>query len=122
MYLDEKTSGEALPDLGTLRVDRILMLADEIEHPNHGWGFDMSSPCGTVCCIGGHCHLMFGEYNAHTLNWTNNARKHIGLSLEDANALFMPHNWHSDKSLSDRPRAARVLRHLAATGKVDWSV
>lgn len=125
MYLDEKTSGEALPDLGTLRVDRILMLADEIERPTKGMGFNMEfwmpteTSCGTACCIGGHANLMFGGPVNGSFDVTGDL---LGLTKEQTVNLFTPYGWHFERKLNDRPRAARVLRHLASTGKVDWSV
>lgn len=128
MFLDEKKSGEALPDLGSLRVDRILMLAEEIERPTRGWGFNINGwSCGTTYCIGGHILAMFcnNKYlddddlvsdNNNTLTVT--AGMAIGISLGNATRLF----YGGIPEDVTRYRAARVLRYLAATGKVDWSV
>ncbi len=134
MFVETKREGEATPDFGTLRVDRILMLADEIEKPTRGFGFNMdwwsvngavlkgwplrepTNYCGTVCCIGGHAEAMYGT--KRDLGWTEAGRL-LGLDEVKAYLLFYP-NLGDYASIS-RSHAARVLRHLAATGLVDWS-
>lgn len=122
MFVDEKKHGEATPDLGTLRVDRILMLADEIEKPTKGWDLDMSilyqhRSCGTSACIAGHALLMFDPKAI----FIGDAEPILGLDAARANALFKPKNWDHPK-YNNRRRAARVLRHLATTGNVDWNI
>lgn len=130
MYLDDKHQ-EPAPAVATplaegLRVDRILLLADEIERPTLGLGFHMGNietqtACGTVCCIVGHVHHMFGTTDI----WE--ARKALGLGCLTAHTnLFVPPGWADDwatvAAKYPRERAVRVLRHLAATGIVDWDV
>lgn len=118
MFLDEKQHGEAAAaapsNLGALRVDRLLLLADEIERPTQGWIYDMRiGRCGTRACLAGHAELMFGN---------DGGEMAFGLTDDQRDALYMPVGWDFDRAYNDRARAARVLRHLAATGIVDWSV
>lgn len=121
MFVETKREGEA--DLGNIKVARILALADMIEHSDH---FDMRKwpedlDCKTPCCIGGHCQLMFGERQGRRNDME--VGEVLGLNREQTALLFFP-------ELRDGPRyetinkeyAVRVLRHLAATGKIDWSV
>lgn len=129
MFLDDKHQGPApavaAPLTEGLRVDRILLLADAIECPIPGRGFSMrdwavdTSDCGTACCIGGHTNLLFGgpRHGGFAI-----AGDLLGLGKNQTWALFLPQGWDTDRSLNDRARAARVLRHLAATGIVDWEV
>jgi hypothetical protein len=72
-------------------------------------------------CICGHTLRMFGEL------WENQLRAGaamLGLSIEQARELFVPAN--RAKAWCDyytHPQdAARVVRYLAATNTVDWSV
>lgn len=127
MFVEEKKSGEAIPDLGALRVDRILMLADEIEKPTLGICFDMSAirkhkgNCGTACCIAGHIREMFTDCDIF------GEGAGIGVTETQSRQLFTPDGYSTNEALNDRSRAGRVLRHLAASppparSKVDWSV
>ena len=106
--------------------DRILYLADLIEgkasHPKlKDITFDMKewypkySPCGTAACIGGHIDIIAGVHQdeEETARW-------IGLSWGAAQPLFYPRNPNDYAATPNK--AARVLRHLAETDEVDWSV
>jgi len=102
--------------------ERILKLADVIENAPHQpipprgtpkrklAGFNMSNwHCGTVGCIAGWAREIFGEgpYDA------------LDLEFWQADALYVPHGPTHD---IQPHHAAAVLRHLAETGKVDWTV
>lgn len=128
--------------------ERILELADLIENQafaDEGVGFNMSyyyltnssglevkdyagHPCGTAACIAGHAWLAAQrgtDGHVHTLDkiigprgeTEYEAKKYLGLNWRVAEELFIP------ECLGDHPtpaEAARTLRHLAATGNVDW--
>lgn len=124
MFVDEKLQGElqgVKPDLRTLRVDRLLALAEEIERPSRGWGFDMSrwpyrtymgGECGTPACIAGHAEAMY----------LCDPQDALGISDLKAQVLFFPELYDGPEyDTIDRAWAARTLRHLAATGIVDWN-
>lgn len=104
----------------------IRQVADEIEAMPHARidgfrpsksGFNMSRwhdrslDCGTVCCIGGHI-CPAGEYE--------DVAGKLGISKEAANNLCYPYVLGDDWSSIQPAVAARVLRNLADTGKVDW--
>lgn len=113
-------------------------------------GFDMSrgvaiddAGCGTVCCIAGAACQFEGvtnaevdsmldadEGNCRELGWANvalSAQEILGLTSEQAYSLFTPEGYASDEWEDDyRPLtaalAARVIRHLLATGDVNWEL
>lgn len=115
-------------------------------------GFDMSrgvaidsAGCGTVCCIAGAvCQfegvtnaeavdmLASAEGNWHELGWwgahgvAGQAQEILGLTSEQADSLFTPVGYNYDKWDDYRPLtaalAARVIRHLIATGDVNWEL
>lgn len=117
-------------------------------------GFDMSrgvaidgEGCGTVCCIAGAVCQFEGVTNAEAagmlaadeeenwgeLSWrgvggvATQAQEILGLTSEQADSLFTPSGYNSDKWEYDyRPLtaalAARVIRHLIATGDVNWEL
>jgi hypothetical protein len=126
--------------------DNILAVADAIEkHSIAGLGFNMNycvSPadfmtdhtgqhCGTVACIAGWSRaIRQGSVPevARTLplfepepeiEW-------LGLSEDDAEELFYPDRYATDEVLDlgdvTTAQAVAVLRHLAETGEVDWSI
>lgn len=88
--------------------------------------------CGTVACIAGWASAVelgaeaFSKIITDTredgrmligLNLLTSPEEYLGLSDGQRTSLF--HGAHGDTS-SDQ--AVRTLRHLAATGKVDWTV
>lgn len=116
-----------------MRTGRIYRLANFIEKLPPKL-FDMNSgmtgklpnhTCGTAACIAGwaghlwpeECHHSLTE-NGEELAWSyHKTRRALGISKESAVTLFY------DYPLScSRQHAAAVLRHLAKTGKVDWSI
>lgn len=72
------------------------------------------SACGTVCCIGGWASRIFrSEHN------DSDVGELFNLDDREANRLFYPDlSW----TAITVPQAVAVLRHLAKTGNVDWSV
>ena len=87
--------------------------------------------CGTAGCIAGWTTLLHGE-TYHAEQPMVFARRYLELDEEMAPYLFMP-NEHEDDASDDynagrviyaqinAGMAAKVLRHLAATGDVDWN-
>ena len=115
-----------------MNVERINLLADVIEVEPEvkvslpRSGFDMRREfheCGSPACIEGYARKLFrcplGEDLLPVL----------GITPSQAIELFMPGNCHASFLASPGnplwvtpQHAAAVLRHLARTGKVDWSV
>ena len=109
--------------------ERILELADIIEAqpdvPSGApAGFNMKwvhHSCGTPSCIAGW---------AETLEWsTGNLGQDLGVTLARADDIIMPISREAHfRAEPDRPgyitaaHAAAMLRNLARTGEVDWSV
>jgi hypothetical protein len=73
-------------------------------------------------CIGGHTLKVFGE-EPMQWQWANvqlRAMDLLELTEKQAKQLFCP-CW--DKHIAATPKqAAKVMRHFAATGVVDWTV
>ena len=87
--------------------------------------------CDTPACIAGHAVTHFPSNEADDVFGENfGARKILGLSSFQANALFAPLKSYasfaetdpSDESYISAKRAANVLMHLAETGEVDWRI
>lgn len=114
--------------------ERILALADLIEKQPHvdysaNFGFNMEDyrhDCGTPSCIAGWATAL-----AHGLNEGNTpiegsahctAVAFLSINSQDGMELFQPRGIHPDEWGNITPaHAAFTLRHLAETGKVDWS-
>ena len=115
--------------------DNILAVADAIEkHSIAELGFNMSlyggktgpsdpdlsgHNCGTVACIAGWADkvLTGRDPDVHSSDY---AQGLLGLSAEQAIDLFVPSDWA--KNTITPAHAVAVLRNLAETGEVDWSV
>jgi hypothetical protein len=117
--------------------ENILKVADAIEHAakkrsRPKLGFNMGawfgSPeedgpdrtehsCDTTACIGGWTNTIFknAEWDVHA------AERSLGLSSEEGGDLFFPDVEIDLKDITPA-HAVTVLRHLAETGKVDWTV
>lgn len=83
--------------------------------------FDENQACGSVCCMAGALAQTFGNIKTtiHGHGIFDVARELVGLNLNDAVDLFVPAlDLHS---ITPR-QAARVVRHLLATGEIDWSI
>lgn len=126
-----------------VNAENILKVADAIEGKSiPGLGFHMNylvgneaddaeddklnvANCNTVACIAGWANAL----NANLPNATFGfARSFLGLDEAQGDQLFYASN-HPDAEDGMGPldyiepfRAVRTLRHLAATGEVDWTV
>lgn len=126
--------------------DAILTLADIIEQQSlPKVRFDMSTYgdhdvtadeeiCGTVCCIAGTAVIALGNVPAEDVasalvflpkigkDIKGYAAELLGLDVTQKYDLFEP-RWsliHKDLRKVTKEEAARTLRHLAETGRVDW--
>jgi hypothetical protein len=106
--------------------------------------------CETACCIAGFANALFdtskylqfqklqakrrdiipyGNFG-EIASFGKNASNILGLASEDSNMLFYPEDYCILPSGEDfleykditRKDAAKVIRHLVATGKVDWAI
>jgi hypothetical protein len=120
--------------------ERVLALAELIEKQPHVGkeeetteGFDMAQwfhPCGTPACIAGWTlALKYGDWTPALQDKRGaggveaDAADYLGLEgTQSAQLFFVGHE--AEKSLADvTPQdAAKLLRHFAETGKVDWSI
>jgi hypothetical protein len=119
-----------------MNTDHIRHLADVIERQPHTdlnapTGFCMTNwthNCGTPACIAGWANFVQDDGDLY-LGDISAAARWLGITRSQAGELFAP-----DENLceEDGPlflwsditptHAAAVLRHLADTGCVDWSV
>ena len=83
--------------------------------------------CGTASCIGGTANLLWSQdRSSFGIESIGNARELLGLERRVADDLFYP--WKLWAYLDAEPEArspkaaAKVIRHLIATGEVDWAV
>lgn len=87
--------------------------------PLYGWnGKFAEHTCGTVACIGGWTNIIFRSENDSTAA----AAEKLGLDADTAHALFFEYSKGGGSYAIPPKRAAKVLRHLAKTGKVDWTI
>lgn len=77
--------------------------------------------CGTPACIAGHLLAMKGVSLSDFLARRSVPTKELGISHEQEQELCYPH-YNPYAQTADAGKAARVLRHLAATGIVDWTI
>lgn len=127
-----------------MNIDRINALADFISQLDFvapyedRVGFNMSMfvnrthrndeqyDCGTPACIAGWATWL--DLGKPVVMKDNdilfNARDYLDISSGMAWQLFIPEDLPNDLALDDvtQKQAAKVLRHLAATGTVDWSI
>lgn len=84
--------------------------------PVHGDVIDRTGHhCKTVACIGGTVDILF-------LTGTDRGRENkLGLSPDQFLRLVAPMDAHPWRDITPA-HAVSVLRHLAETGEVDWSV
>ena len=99
-----------------------LRVADELAAMDPS-DFDMRS---TSRCICGHALRIHGKWMGFPLGWQSQLRAGaalLGISTAQALELFAPANRSSpDDGYTTPQEAARVVRYLAATDTVDWSV
>ena len=118
---------------------RILELADKIDGlplPNdpetYKSSFDMgvvSHRCGSPSCIAGQALHMFDDIGKPDGYRMMAACECLGLEPDAGNALFAPNNDYAcfdarigEPGFVTPKHAAAVLRNLAETGEVDWTV
>lgn len=117
-----------------MNTDNIRRLADVIEAEPHtdreaASGFTMMCffhTCGTPACIAGWADTLSGADDWSGATRTDcveeRAAKWLGLAASQAYALFWGGTEIKDLKSVSPTHAASVLRHLADTGRVDWSV
>lgn len=81
--------------------------------------------CSTACCMAGALVQTFAprevfQQHPYSIDWLHEAGKLSGLSFEKAMCLFAPSRV--DMQEITATKAAKVVRHLLATGNVDWRV
>lgn len=114
-----------------MNINNINRLADVIEVQEHtnreaASGFAMNvffHTCGTPACIAGWADYLSGAEwygDARTDEVEERAAEWLDLESDQAYSLFWAGNL--DLRLITPKQAAAVLRHLAVTGNVDWSV
>lgn len=116
--------------------DNVLKVADAIENhsiPDLGFNMggyilpaDAETPdlsghnCGTIGCIAGWAASVAKGSIIDDDASGDKAGKFLGLSGFQRMELFVPSGWLDNNVTSSK--AVAVLRHLAETGEVDWSV
>lgn len=135
-----------------MNTERLNILADWLEagapHERAGMRFDMEigievdhdNGCATACCIAGAAVQFFDptwvaekveaaldddfESGVPWMSVRSAAAALLDLDIETARGLFEPHlNTSWDLSdFKDPVRVARVVRHFAKTGTVDWAL
>lgn len=130
-----------------MNAENVNAVADAIEqHKIEGLGFNMSAfvqevgggikdhsghPCDTVACIAGWAAAVAksqGPDQLMAMDWDpheaidREASTFLGIDVDQEHELFFegPQNTFFSRVLPEQ--AVKVLRHLAATGEVDWSV
>lgn len=87
-------------------------------------GFSMTNynhSCGTPSCIAGWA--AWEANNRHSVRngeVSSLALEHLEISQDIGEELFYPHGYSYNRQSPQK--AAAVLRHLAATGEVDWDI
>jgi hypothetical protein len=120
-----------------MNIERIRQLADVIAAQPHTplaaeSGFNMNNwthTCGSPACIAGWANFIRTDDDGTFLGDMVAAAAWLGINIRQAAELFQPDEPDKDEpddilSWSDitPAHAAAVLRHLAVTGQVDWSV
>jgi hypothetical protein len=87
--------------------------------------FDTTTPgCGTQCCMGGFIMRNTSRVYGEPLTVTAARLLGLNLSARQCDALFIPsaarHEEPQPIQTRDTAWAARTMRYLFATGKVDW--
>lgn len=123
-----------------MNVENILKVADAIEqHSISELGFNMAITikegtslvdrtgynCNTVACIAGWAVVIDRGLKealvvARNMETCDTALEILDISEEDGDDLFTPPGY--GKGEHTPVQAVRTLRHLAATGEVDWDL
>lgn len=123
--------------------ENILKVADAIaQHSIPNLGFNMAwiyaeanlynpdqsgTNCGTTACIAGWAYAV--EHGGRIpdlpeeveIKAADAASKFMGLPPRKSDDLFYPFG-HKERLAIEPSQAVAVLRHLAETGEVDWSI
>lgn len=75
--------------------------------------------CGTIGCIAGLAEVLWPQFNSKP---TTELEEFLGISADIGGKLFAPKGWIHDKPEFAPQHVARVIRHLIATGQVDWTI
>lgn len=79
-------------------------------------GMEVAGECGTACCIGGATQFFNLEhYTNDDELWPAVSARLLGLDTDAATKLF-----YQFPDGVEAHQAAKVVRHLLATGEVDW--
>lgn len=125
LALAEWLDDGAPPALGVTRFNMHSFIAQSYDADNN--------LCGTACCIAGAAVMFYGSWTdvaakvfadgPHKSTWATEAGKLLGLNEGNALRLFAPLYVESGPWDDITPAyAARVIRHYADTGTVDWAV
>jgi hypothetical protein len=118
---DKKQEKAMLQKLDTPHLNRIA-LAEALASMEPG-DFDMRRRDRCIC---GHALRLFGTRLPYFRGWESQlgaGANLLGLSTDQAQELFAPANRARHSAPYTHPQdAARVVRYLAATDTVDWSV
>lgn len=93
---------------------------DDPDYERSGYRDMSGKGCGTIACVAGWADELFGDETIP--NYTPiglRARRLLGLSAAEALRLFIPEGERIYEQATPQI-ASKVLRHLAATGEVDW--
>jgi len=120
-----------------MNVENILRVADAIEqHSIPDLGFNMARwygdgefdrsghECETVACIGGWAMHLLSDRNvgAHDFDDVDHAARLLGINRATSTDLFYALGCLTSFDEITPSHAVAVLRHLAKTGEVDWSI
>lgn len=108
----------------------------EIDSFDMEYGVNEKDGCGTACCIAGavyqfeglHGNYGPGDFFCEVSPQAKKFLKGDDLTEEEQealDALFLPwdfFDYTDTEEFSDPKRAAKVIRHLLATGIVDWDI
>ena len=82
----------------------------------------MRVKCNSAACIAGWTTMVFGSVRSDS-SFEKQARDILDLDHDLSDRLFVPDNEGDvDPYKSTALGASRVVRHLAETGMVDWSL
>ena len=114
-----------------MSAERLNELADRIEgQPNLFAMNKVGNPsCGSPGCIEGHAWALWREHEDWRSPIAGEPRKAFDVDADIWRELTRPRGKHvnyltpnpASRLFVDHKRAAAQVRHLAKTGKVDWS-
>lgn len=115
--------------------DKLMQLAATIEQsPSYDqtmyFHLDTMGTCKTPSCIAGHACVLFDDKTHWFYDDPSSYAAHLlDLTASQAKELFQAHPYANNPAYAfgefpkaTREEAAKVLRHLAITGVVDWSI